>query len=321
MPEETAPQTNRYLRAAAAILGTALLVYLIGQGWIRQATRECQDDRLGHSPRSRAGRCWAYRKDPGLAAERRLDRWLVKPTDGIFARMNRRISIPISRQLIKLPITPNMVTLSTLGVSLASGLYFAFGGYWNTLLGAVLSLWASILDGCDGEAARLKLQSAAFGCWLETTCDYLYYLFIFAGMSIGLTRSMHADRFLFWGAALFVGAILTFLIAGLGRQRLSGQNPEQYLAVWHNKAEARLSNPLIYLGRHTEFMVRRCFLPYTLLVLAVFNFTPAALYSSAIGANLAWVISLYIYIAFTRKQHFASTAAAMPASATKAIAA
>jgi len=235
--------------------------------------------------------------------------------------MNRRISIPISRQLIKLPITPNMVTLSTLGVSLASGLYFAFGGYWNTLLGAVLSLWASILDGCDGEAARLKLQSAAFGCWLETTCDYLYYLFIFAGMSIGLTRSMHADRFLFWGAALFVGAILTFLIAGLGRQRLSGQNPEQYLAVWHNKAEARLSNPLIYLGRHTEFMVRRCFLPYTLLVLAVFNFTPAALYSSAIGANLAWVISLYIYIAFTRKQHFASTAAAMPASATKAIAA
>ncbi len=256
-----------------------------------------------------------------LAAEKKLDRWLVKPTDGIFARMNRRISIPISRQLIKLPITPNMVTLFTLGVSLASGLYFAFGGYWNTLFGAVLSLWASILDGCDGEVARLKLQSSAFGCWLETICDYLYYLFIFAGMSIGLKRSMHADHFLFWGAALFVSAILTFLMAGLGRQRLSGQNPEQYLAVWHKKAEARLSNPLIYLGRYTEFMVRRCFLPYALLVLALFNFTPAALYLSAIGANAAWVISLYTYITFTRKQRSANTAAAMAASATKAVAA
>ena len=37
------------------------------------------------------------------AAERKLDRWLVKPTDGFYARLNRRISIPISRQLIKLP--------------------------------------------------------------------------------------------------------------------------------------------------------------------------------------------------------------------------
>src|SRR5208283_4961289 len=41
-----------------------------------------------------------------LIAERKLDEWLVKPTDGRFARMNRRISIPISRQLIKFPITP-----------------------------------------------------------------------------------------------------------------------------------------------------------------------------------------------------------------------
>ena len=38
-----------------------------------------------------------------IAAEQKLDRWLVKPTDGVFARMNRTISIPISRQLIKFP--------------------------------------------------------------------------------------------------------------------------------------------------------------------------------------------------------------------------
>src|SRR6202023_2287629 len=30
-----------------------------------------------------------------VLAERKLDSWLVKPTDGIFARANRRISIPI----------------------------------------------------------------------------------------------------------------------------------------------------------------------------------------------------------------------------------
>ncbi len=95
-------------------------------------------------------------------AEQKLNRWLVKPTDGVFARMNRRISIPISRQLIKFPITPNMVSRFTLGVSLVAGASYAMGGYLNTLVGAILSVWASILDGCDGEVARLKFQAIRF---------------------------------------------------------------------------------------------------------------------------------------------------------------
>jgi len=254
-----------------------------------------------------------------LAAEAKLDRWLVKPTDGFFAQMNRRVSIPISRQLIKFPITANMVTIFTFGVSLAAGLFYAFGGYWSVLIGAVLSVWASILDGCDGEVARLKLQATAFGCWLETICDYLYYLFIFGGMTIGLTRSWHARRFLYWGAALFVGAVATFIIAGLSRQRLSGKHPEQYLAVWQKKAESRLSNPLMYVGRYCEFMIRRCCLPYILLVLAVLDFTPATLYGSAIGANIAWIIALYSYLAFTRKQRLATMTLVPSAPATKPV--
>ena len=82
-----------------------------------------------------------------------------------------------------------MVTIFTLGLGFASGVFFAFGGYWNTLLGAFVCLWASILDGCDGEVARLKLQESAFDCWLETVCDYLFYLFLFVGMTLGLWRS------------------------------------------------------------------------------------------------------------------------------------
>jgi hypothetical protein len=129
------------------------------------------------------------------SAERKLDRWLVKPTDGIYARLNRRISIPISRQLIKFPITANMVTLFTLGIGIASAAFFALGGYWNTLVGAFMCLWASILDGCDGEVARLKLQESAFGCWLETACDYLFYLCLFVGMTVGLWRSSGARMY------------------------------------------------------------------------------------------------------------------------------
>jgi phosphatidylglycerophosphate synthase len=234
------------------------------------------------------------------SAERKLDRWLVKPTDGIWARLNRRISIPISRQLIKFPVTANMVTIFTLGVGFASGVFFAFGGYWSTLLGAFLCLWASILDGCDGEVARLRLQESAFGCWLETVCDYLFYLFLFVGMTLGLWRSSGSRMYLVCGGLLLFGAVASFLATGWQRHRLAAERPEQYLKIFQTQAEARSSNPLLYFGRHTEFIIRRCFFPYALLVFGLFNIMNVAFVLSAIGANLVWPIVLYSSITFAR---------------------
>jgi uncharacterized protein (TIRG00374 family) len=234
------------------------------------------------------------------SAERKLDRWLVKPTDGIYARLNRRISIPISRQLIKFPVTANMVTIFTLGVGFASGVFFAFGGYWSTLLGAFLCLWASILDGCDGEVARLKLQESAFGCWLETVCDYLFYLFLFVGMTLGLWRSSGSRMYLVGGGLLLFGAVASFLAIGWQRHRLAAERPEQLLKIFQTQAEARSSNPFLYFGRQTEFIIRRCFFPYALLVFALFNIMNVAFVLGAIGANLVWPIALYSSITFAR---------------------
>src|SRR5208283_5502247 len=250
-----------------------------------------------------------------LIAERKLNRWLVKPTDGLYARMNRRISIPISRQLIRYPITPNMVTLFTLGVSLLAGVFFALGGYWNMVIGGLLSVWASILDGCDGEVARLKLQVSNFGCWLETICDYLYYLFIFVGMSIGLVRSTGKMSYVTWGGMLLVGAVATFIMASIGRKRLSGQRPEQYLAEWQKKAESQKSNPLAYVGRHLEFIIRRCFMPYALLAFALLNLIWIPICVGAVGANMAWIISAYSVIAFSPKEAKPGTLTASSAAA------
>jgi phosphatidylglycerophosphate synthase len=234
------------------------------------------------------------------AAERKLDRWLVKPTDGFYARLNRRISIPISRQLIKLPITANMVSIFTLGVGIASAAFFAYGGYWSTLLGAFLCLFASIMDGCDGEVARLKLLESDFGCWLETICDYAFYLFLLVGMTIGRWRSSGTRTYLVYGGLLLFGALASFLATGWERRRLAAGRPEQLLKIWQSHAESRPSNPFLYFGRHTEFIVRRCFFPYALLVFALFNLMNVAFVLSVIGANLVWPIALYSSLAFAR---------------------
>jgi phosphatidylglycerophosphate synthase len=235
-----------------------------------------------------------------LSAERKLDRWLVKPTDGIYARLNRRISIPISRQLIKFPITPNMVSIFTLGVGIASAGFFAYGGYWSTLLGAFLCLFASILDGSDGEVARLKLQESDFGCWLETICDYAFYLFLLVGMTIGQWRSSGSRAYLVYGGLLLFGALASFLALGWERRRLASGRPEQLLKIWQGHAESRPSNPFLYFGRRLEFIVRRCFFPYALLVFALFNLMNVAFVLSVIGANLVWPIALYSSRAFAR---------------------
>jgi phosphatidylglycerophosphate synthase len=258
------------------------------------------------------------RPEDCTAAEMKLQRWLVKPTDGVFARMNRRISIPISRQLIKTRLTPNMVSLLTLVVSLVGSGCFALGGYRYTLLGALLGVWTSILDGCDGEVARLKLQASDFGCWLDGICDYLYYVTTFAGITIGLVRSSGETKFFGWCVAMFGGAFITFITASIGRKRLSGKNPEQYLAVWQKKAESRSAGLMVKFGRYTEFIIRRCFLPYLIFVLAILNVMPAFLYMAAIGANVAWFISLRSLIRFSsgpkmKVRHFdSSTASSAP---------
>jgi phosphatidylglycerophosphate synthase len=234
-----------------------------------------------------------------LAAERKLDSWLVKPTDGIFARTNRRVSIPISRQLIKFPITPNMVSLFTLGVSFMSGWYFARGGYWYMLLGAVLGLFASILDGSDGEVARLTFQDSAFGCWLETICDYLYYVFTFVGMTIGLTGTSGSRSFLAWGGLLLFGAILSFVVTSFQRHRLTAGRPEELLTIWQTKAASRKSPGILSLAGRIEFVIRRCFMPYALLFFAIFNILQVAFITAAIGANVVWLVALYSHYRFT----------------------
>jgi phosphatidylglycerophosphate synthase len=242
-------------------------------------------------------------------AEKKLDAWLVKPTDGIFARMNRRVSIPISRQLINFPVTPNMVSLCTLALSIVAGVCFAAGGYWNCLMGAMLGVFTSILDGCDGEVARLKLQATDFGCWVDSICDYIYYIVTFTGIVIGLVRSTGDPRLAGWGVAMFAGAFMTFIMAGIGRKRLSGNRPEQYLQVWQKNAEKRSAGLLMRTARYTEFIVRRCFLPYLLLVLAVLNLTQVFLYMAVFGANVAWIVSLRSLFAFSPRSNSAAAEA------------
>ena len=140
------------------------------------------------------GHFWIDVDDP--AAVRRAENVLLadlgdKPNDGPMSRhLNRPLSVRISRRLVNYGITPNQVSLfSFLCSVLAAGL-FAVGGYLALLLGGFLAQFASVVDGCDGEVARLKFRTSAYGGWFDAVLDrYADALLLF-----GLTWHAYADK-------------------------------------------------------------------------------------------------------------------------------
>jgi choline kinase len=84
-----------------------------------------------------------------------LARNLVKESDGIVSRyINRKISTKISIALYKsrIYVDPNIVTLIVFSIGILASFFIFLG---KNSVGAVLAILSSILDGVDGELARL----------------------------------------------------------------------------------------------------------------------------------------------------------------------
>ncbi len=122
-------------------------------------------------------------------AEKKLYASLARLTDGILARLiNRRISLFLSSRIWRLGITPNMVTGFTLILGLLAGLAFAQGtGIWWGVLGALLFQMQSIIDGVDGELARLMHKESLFGFWFDISVDNVSHMAVFGGIAVGQT--------------------------------------------------------------------------------------------------------------------------------------
>ena len=221
-------------------------------------------------------------------AERTLRRSSYKDTDGWIARFNRSISLPVSIVLMRTPLTANQLSVALVAVGFYSGWLFSIGHYWPSVVAAVLSLAASILDGSDGEIARLKYQESALGCWIETVGDYSYYIAVFVGITIGSVRMTHAEAFYWIGAAAMAGTLITFALLIYLRARITNGQPTRLHAIARDrfKAEPTLWSSLVW---RFAFLATRAAMPYGILILALIDATPAVIVIAAIGANLYWI--------------------------------
>lgn len=112
--------------------------------------------------------------------ESEILRGLTKETDGIISRhINRKISTRITKLLIRTGITPNQISFVSFLLSLVSGgLFFLY----HPAAAGLLAQISSIIDGCDGELARLKGLSSRFGAYYDSLLDRYSDFAILLGM-------------------------------------------------------------------------------------------------------------------------------------------
>ena len=211
--------------------------------------------------------------------------WLLatgpKSQDGFMARhFDRHISLAISRALLETPVSPNMMTILSSLVGLFGTSFFLIHTWSAHMTGAALVWLHSVLDGCDGELARIRFQESPWGADIDFWGDNLVHVSLFGCLALGFARADQSVLPLLAGAVATAGILGSALLAY--RQRLARRR---------DPAKASL------LARVEAILEQRDFI-YVLLVLAYFNpdlgCTYAFMWAGAVGVTLFFAMTLYL---------------------------
>jgi len=200
-------------------------------------------------------------------AETFLMRSLIKHNEGFMSRhFERPISLAVTRRLASTSVTPNMMTLTSVAIGLAGAPFFLSSVPAFQLTGALLFLTHSVLDGCDGELARLKFQQSRRGAILDFWGDNTVHVAVFVCLAVGWALSAGTA----W--PLVLGAVA--VAATLGSAALMFAHTAEDRAVSADSPRA---------ARLAATLANRDFI-YLVLVLSAFGKASWFLVAAAVGA-------------------------------------
>ena len=134
-------------------------------------------------------------------------------SDGPFSLyVSRKLSRLVSGVLVRLPITPNQITLLSFFIGIVACWFFLQGGYRYSMLGAVVLYTSIILDCSDGEVARLKFMSSRYGGLLDSLCDSTVFSGVLFCAALAIHRDSHMPNIIAVGA---VAAVVMFICSNL----------------------------------------------------------------------------------------------------------
>ena len=159
-----------------------------------------------------------------------------RPTVFISRNFNRFVSLFLTRFFLVLRLTPNSISFGNLGLGVLAAVLIATtspGEYWKILVSGLIFQLTSIVDGCDGEVAKLSFSDSDKGAWIDTVCDQLGYFTFFIGLPVGLFHATKNPLYIVLGGMTFVFIGLLFymmdtLCQTQGRRRQHAPDHQRY---------------------------------------------------------------------------------------------
>ncbi len=265
-------QTSAGVSSGAFLCATGALPAdaLTGDLWSALAARP-------HRRADSAAHLWQQVTDKRStrAAKNMLFDQVSKATSGTVARLlNVRISVPISKLIVDTGISPNMVTFFMV---LCPGLLAAYlaahpDNYLRLAWAGVLWQLASILDGCDGEIARVKLAETQFGAWFDTLTDNLAYLCGYAALMAGMWQ-LYPDNYvpICAGISAILSLILTLILLYRHALKTGTGSLQYYLGDLGNKVPDGEKDWSHRFLERTGFVTKRDFLSLVIAIGLVAN--------------------------------------------------
>lgn len=180
-------------------------------------SRLARSERVAAVP-LRSGAWWQdidTAQDLGRAG-RLLRRSLPRPTDGPVSRLlNRRLSVPLSWLLVRFAVSPDVLSAISFMVGLAGAVFLGLG---HGVIGGALAQACSVLDGVDGEVARLTLRAGPRGTLLDGFLDRLGDAALCAGLGLWAVRDGASDG---WVVGLVVAATAGAMLSMATKDRVA----------------------------------------------------------------------------------------------------
>jgi phosphatidylglycerophosphate synthase len=215
-------------------------------------------------------------------AEKHLLKSLIKDTEGFMSRhFDRKISLAISRRLAGTRITPNQMTLVSVAIGVFGSLFFLSPSPAMQTAGALCFVLHSIVDGCDGELARLRFQESRSGGLLDFWGDNLVHFAVYSAIALGWSRAIGQAWPLWIGAAAVLGNL--FSAAFVHLQTMSAGQPKD------GPLFTTVSRRSSAFSRAADLLSRRDFI-YLVLILSAFGKAHWFLVMAAVGAPIYFLV-------------------------------
>jgi phosphatidylglycerophosphate synthase len=113
--------------------------------------------------------------------------------DGLNFHLFHPLSMRLARALGGTFVTPNMVSIAGgLMIVLAAIAYSVSASWVGVLLGLFLHLGWHVLDGADGDLARLTGRASSNGEVVDGVCDYLGHIVLYLALGALLAKELGA---------------------------------------------------------------------------------------------------------------------------------